>query len=95
MTVMYKLFQASWRDDAVKLDREKGIYTSPELVRTIDHHGKFFDVPGPHIVQPSPQRTPLLLQAGTSKAGKIFAAQHAEVSTGLSAQFRKVILAET
>ena len=35
-------------------------------------------MPGPHICQPSPQRTPLLLQAGTSKAGKTFAAQHAE-----------------
>lgn len=75
---MYKLFESSWRDDAVKLDREKGIYTQPDLVRQINHEGKFFNVPGPHIVQPSPQRTPLLLQAGTSKAGKIFAAQHAE-----------------
>lgn len=75
---MYKLFESSWRDDAVKLDREKGIYTSPELVREINHQGKFFTVPGPHICQPSPQRTPLLLQAGTSKAGKEFAAQHAE-----------------
>lgn len=78
MKVMYKLFQSSWRDDAVKLDRESGIYTSPELVRQINHQGKFFTVPGPHIVHPSPQRTPLLLQAGTSKAGKVFAAQHAE-----------------
>ncbi|KAF3762198.1 hypothetical protein M406DRAFT_63189 [Cryphonectria parasitica EP155] len=78
MTVMYKLFQSSWRDDAVVLDREKGVYTSPDRVRPIDHNGKFFTVPGPHIVQPSPQRTPLLLQAGTSKQGKIFAAQHAE-----------------
>lgn len=75
--VMYKLFQSSWRDDAVQLDREKGVYTSPELVRQINHEGKFFTVPGPHIVQPSPQRTPLLLQAGTSRAGKVFAAQHA------------------
>lgn len=75
--VMYKLFQSSWRDDAVRLDREKGVYTSPELVRQISHEGKFFTVPGPHIVQPSPQRTPLLLQAGTSRAGKVFAAQHA------------------
>ena len=75
---MYKLFESSWRDDAVQLDREKGIYTSPNLVRQINHNGKFFKVPGPHICQPSPQRTPLLLQAGTSKAGKEFAAQHAE-----------------
>lgn len=75
---MYKLFQSSWRDDAVKLDRKQGIYTSPALVRQIKHEGKFFTVPGPHIVHPSPQRTPLLLQAGTSRAGKLFAAQHAE-----------------
>lgn len=79
MQVMYKLFQSSWRDDAVKLDRERGIYTDPRLVREIGHKGKWFTVPGPHIVDPSPQRTPLLLQAGASKAGKRFAAQHAEV----------------
>ncbi|OAA56285.1 Nitrilotriacetate monooxygenase component A/pristinamycin IIA synthase subunit A [Niveomyces insectorum RCEF 264] len=76
--VMYKLFQSSWRDDAVRLDRASGIYTDPALVRPINHNGKWFTVPGPHIVQPSPQRTPLLLQAGTSRAGKRFAAQHAE-----------------
>lgn len=76
--MMYKLFQSSWRDDAVQLDRAKGIYSSPELIRPIDHQGRFFSVPGPHIVQPSPQRTPLLLQAGTSRSGKLFAAQHAE-----------------
>ena len=75
---MYKLFESSWRDDAVRLDRESGIYTKPDLVRRIDHEGQFYSVPGPHICQPSPQRTPLLLQAGTSRAGKQFAAQHAE-----------------
>ncbi|KAH7368216.1 dibenzothiophene desulfurization enzyme A [Plectosphaerella cucumerina] len=76
--VMYKLFESSWRDDAVKLDRSTGIYTQPDLVRKINHEGKFFTVPGPHICQPSPQRTPLLLQAGTSRAGRLFAAQNAE-----------------
>ncbi|KAI0136201.1 dibenzothiophene desulfurization enzyme A [Xylariales sp. AK1849] len=76
--VMYKLFESSWRDDAVQLNRTAGIYTQPDLVRQINHEGKFFKVPGPHICQPSPQRTPLLLQAGTSRAGKMFAAQHAE-----------------
>lgn len=78
MQVMYKLFLSSWRDDAVRLDRKSGIYSSPELIREINHKGKFFEVAGPHIVQPSPQRAPLLLQAGTSRAGKQFAAQHAE-----------------
>uniref|UniRef100_A0A8H7NKF5 Luciferase-like domain-containing protein n=1 Tax=Bionectria ochroleuca TaxID=29856 RepID=A0A8H7NKF5_BIOOC len=76
--VTYKLWQSSWRDDAVKHDREKGIYTDPALVRTIDHVGKYYTVPGPHICQPSPQRTPVILQAGTSKSGKRFSAKHAE-----------------
>ena len=76
--MIYKLLESSWRDDAVKLDRKSGAYTQPDLVRQIDHNGRFFNVPGPHLCQPSPQRTPLLLQAGTSRAGKQFAAQHAE-----------------
>ncbi|KAF2399341.1 Nitrilotriacetate monooxygenase component A/pristinamycin IIA synthase subunit A [Trichodelitschia bisporula] len=78
MRVMYKLFESSWRDDAVQLNRQSGLYTDPELVREINHEGRFFNVPGPHICQPSPQRTPLLLQAGASRAGRDFAAQHAE-----------------
>jgi FMN-dependent oxidoreductase (nitrilotriacetate monooxygenase family) len=78
LRVMYKLWQSSWRDDAVKLNRETGVYTDPALVRQINHKGKYYEVPGPHICQPSPQRTPVLLQAGTSKAGKAFASQHAE-----------------
>ncbi|KAK6431988.1 hypothetical protein LTR95_011845 [Oleoguttula sp. CCFEE 5521] len=75
---MYKLWNSSWRSDAVKLDRKTGIYTDPSLVREINHKGKYFTVPGPHICQPSPQRTPVIMQAGTSRAGKAFAAQHAE-----------------
>jgi FMN-dependent oxidoreductase (nitrilotriacetate monooxygenase family) len=35
-------------------------------------------VPGIHLSEPSPQRTPLLFQAGTSKRGTAFAARHAE-----------------
>ncbi|GAB1210170.1 hypothetical protein APSETT445_008960 [Aspergillus pseudonomiae] len=76
--VAYKLWESSWRSDAVVLDRERGIYTDPSRVREINHVGKYFSVPGPHICQPSPQRTPVILQAGTSKSGKAFAAQHAE-----------------
>jgi alkanesulfonate monooxygenase SsuD/methylene tetrahydromethanopterin reductase-like flavin-dependent oxidoreductase (luciferase family) len=76
--VAYKLWESSWRQDAVVLDRERGVYTEPSRVRQINHSGKYFNVPGPHLCQPSPQRTPVILQAGTSKAGKTFAAQHAE-----------------
>lgn len=52
-------------------------------MREINHEGKHFKVPGPHICEPSPQRTPFLFQAGTSKAGIEFGAKHAEaVFTG-------------
>lgn len=39
-------------------------------------HG--FSVPGVHTVDPTPQRTPLLFQAGSSERGRQFAAAHAE-----------------
>jgi alkanesulfonate monooxygenase SsuD/methylene tetrahydromethanopterin reductase-like flavin-dependent oxidoreductase (luciferase family) len=78
MDVMYKLMESSWRDDAVVYDREKGVFSDPTRVREINHVGKYYSVPGPHICNPSLQRTPVLLQAGTSKAGKSFAAKHAE-----------------
>ncbi|KAE8449347.1 hypothetical protein EG329_008248 [Mollisiaceae sp. DMI_Dod_QoI] len=78
LEVMYKLWESSWRDDAVVRDAKTGIFTDPTRVREINHVGKYFNVPGPHICQPSPQRTPLLMQAGTSSSGKRFAAKNAE-----------------
>ena len=78
MEVIYKLLESSWRDDAVVLDKERAVFSDPSRVREINHVGKNFNVPGPHICQPSRQRTPVLMQAGTSKAGKDFAAKHAE-----------------
>ena len=56
----------------------KGVFTHPDKVHEIGHKGKFFDVPGYHLCEPSPQRTPVLYQAGASGPGKTFAAQHAE-----------------
>lgn len=76
LNVVYKLWEGSWRDDAVL--NSQTAYTDPTAVRQIHHKGKHFNVPGPHICEPSPQRTPLLFQAGTSPAGTKFAASHAE-----------------
>lgn len=76
--VLYKLFEGSWEDGAVVRDREKRIFTHPEKVHEIGHKGKYFEVPGYHLCEPSPQRTPVLYQAGASTAGKAFAAEHAE-----------------
>ncbi|KAK5413393.1 hypothetical protein LTR06_004820 [Exophiala xenobiotica] len=79
MEVMYKLWESSWRDDAVVEDRETGIWAVADRVRQINHKGEFFNVPGPHICEPSPQRTPFLFQAGSSGTGRAFGAKHAEV----------------
>ena len=55
--------------DAFQWDRESGIVADPEKVRAINHAGKFFKVRGPLNCMPSPQRHPVLIQAGASPRG--------------------------
>jgi long-chain alkane monooxygenase len=76
--VLYKLFEGSWEEGAVLRDLERGIFADPTKIHEIGHKGKYFEVPGYHLSEPSPQRTPVLFQAGASGAGKQFAAGHAE-----------------
>ncbi len=78
LEVCYKLWEASWDDDAVVADRKSGVYADPRKVHPIEHKGEHFEVPGFHLSQPSPQRTPVLYQAGASSRGKAFAAGNAE-----------------
>lgn len=78
LDVVYKLWEGSWKDDAVVLDKKKNIYTDPERVRYIKHKGEFYQVEGVHLAEPSKQRTPVLFQAGLSPDGKEFASKHAE-----------------
>ena len=78
MQVVYGLWQSSWDDDAVIRDREKGIFTDPEKVRPVKHDGEYFKLNAIHLCEPSPQRTPVLFQAGTSPKGQAFAGEHAE-----------------
>ncbi|WP_342051514.1 LLM class flavin-dependent oxidoreductase [Cupriavidus sp. OTU4054] len=78
MSVVYKLWEGSWDDDAVLADRARGVYADPEKVRVIHHHGKQYKVDAMHLCAPSPQRTPVLYQAGSSTRGREFAATHAE-----------------
>ena len=78
MEVTYKLWEGSWEEGAVLADTKRGIYADPAKIHKINHVGKHFDVAGPHLSEPSPQRTPLLFQAGSSTRGRSFAAKHAE-----------------
>ncbi|WP_109475987.1 LLM class flavin-dependent oxidoreductase [Paraburkholderia sp. C35] len=78
--VVYKLWEASWEDDALVADADSGAFAEPSKVRKILHRGARYSVEGPHLSEPSPQRTPLLFQAGGSEAGRTFAARHAEAT---------------
>lgn len=76
--MLYKLWGASWREDAVVLDKERDVYAEPDRIRAINHVGKYFKVQGASLVEPSPQGTPLLYQAGSSASGIGFGGKHAE-----------------
>ncbi|WP_144709691.1 NtaA/DmoA family FMN-dependent monooxygenase [Curtobacterium pusillum] len=78
--VAYKLWEHSWEDGAVLHDAATNRFFDPEKIHTIDHVGERYRVQGPHIVEPSPQRTPVLFQAGNSPAGREFAVRNAEVT---------------
>ena len=78
LEVLYKLWEGSWEEDAVVRDREARIFAHPEKVHEIGHKGRFFEVPGYHLSEPSPQRSVVIYQAGASSRGKAFAAEHAE-----------------
>ncbi len=78
MELVYKLWEGSWEDDAVLRDRARGIFADPSKVHRIEHEGNHYRLNAIHLSEPSPQRTPVLYQAGTSPRGRQFAAQHAE-----------------
>lgn len=78
MDVVYKLWEKSWDEDAIIRDRDRDMFIDPDRVHRIDHEGTWFNVQGPHLIDPSPQRTPVLFQAGSSSRGVGFAGRHAE-----------------
>jgi FMN-dependent oxidoreductase (nitrilotriacetate monooxygenase family) len=78
MSLVYKLWEGSWDDDAVRADRASGVYADPSKVRVIHHEGPQYKVDAMHLCAPSPQRTPVLFQAGSSTRGRQFASTHAE-----------------
>lgn len=78
MALMYALWEGSWEDDAVRRDRSARIFADPAKVHEVVHEGKYFRLRATHPCEPSPQRTPLLMQAGASGRGRQFAASHAE-----------------
>jgi alkanesulfonate monooxygenase SsuD/methylene tetrahydromethanopterin reductase-like flavin-dependent oxidoreductase (luciferase family) len=74
---MHSLWEGSWEDGCKTWDAEKGAY-NPEKIHKINFNGIHHKTSAYGAAHPSPQRTPVLFQAGASTAGKEFAAKHAE-----------------
>lgn len=69
----------SWEDDAFLRDKGQGRFFDSERRHVLDHKGRFFQVKGPLNVARSPQGHPVVVQAGSSEAGRDLAARTAEV----------------
>jgi len=78
MQAVRALWEQSWEDGAVRRDRAAQVYADPARVHRVRHAGPQFRIDAIHLCEPSPQRTPVLYQAGASERGRAFAARHAE-----------------
>ena len=68
----------SWEDDAFIRDKESGVFIDPSKMHRLDHQGEFYSVQGPLNISRSKQGSPVLIQAGSSEAGRGFAAKVAD-----------------
>ncbi|MDX6372145.1 MAG: long-chain alkane monooxygenase [Nocardioidaceae bacterium] len=79
LDLTYKLFEDSWEEDAVVVDKLRRLYADPDKVHEVHHRGPYFGSDGYFVSEPSPQRVPVLFQAGASETGLAFGAANAEV----------------
>ncbi|MFA1678194.1 LLM class flavin-dependent oxidoreductase [Rhizobium mongolense] len=68
-----------WADGALVLDKESGDFIDEGKMRRTEIAGKYVGARGVFTVPPSPQRHPVIMQAGSSPRGRDFAASHAEL----------------
>jgi alkanesulfonate monooxygenase len=68
----------SWADDAFIHDVESGIFFDPEKMHVLNHKGKYLSVRGPLNIARPVQGWPVIVQAGSSEAGRQLAAETAE-----------------
>jgi FMN-dependent oxidoreductase (nitrilotriacetate monooxygenase family) len=78
MKVVFGLWD-SVEADALKIDRENGIFVDPGKVHFLDHEGEYYSVRGPLPALPSPQGRPMVIQAGQSTDGMDLAGTFADL----------------
>lgn len=76
--VVKKLWD-SWEDDAIVIDKASAQYADASKIHAINHKGEWFSVAGPLNISRPVQGYPVVVQAGSSEAGKELAARTAEV----------------
>ena len=73
-----RYWERSWEDDAEVRDRARGLYADPAKLHRVEVADDHQRSAGIFAVPPTPQRTPVLFQAGTSDRGRAYAARNAE-----------------
>lgn len=68
-----------WEEDALRKDKEAGVYYVPEKLHALNHEGRYFSVKGPLNIPRTPQGHPVVIQAGSSDRGQALAARTADV----------------
>ncbi|MFI5014596.1 MAG: LLM class flavin-dependent oxidoreductase [Hyphomicrobiales bacterium] len=72
----------SFADDAFIRDVASGIYFDPDRMHVLDHKGEHLSVRGPLNIARPVQGWPVIVQAGSSEAGRQLAAETAEAVFG-------------
>jgi alkanesulfonate monooxygenase SsuD/methylene tetrahydromethanopterin reductase-like flavin-dependent oxidoreductase (luciferase family) len=78
MLIVNRLWEKSWEDGAVTWSEEPEMAYDPSKIHKIKFEGKYHRCHAIAQTHPSPQRTPVIFQAGASKSGVDFAGKHAE-----------------
>ncbi|WP_018393272.1 LLM class flavin-dependent oxidoreductase [Bacillus sp. 37MA] len=76
--VVTKLWDG-WEDGALVIDKESGTFIDGSKIHQTNHQGEWFKVAGPLNIPRPVQGHPVVVQAGSSDAGKELAARTAEV----------------
>lgn len=69
----------TWEDGAIVADKATGTFADPAKVHRLDHRGRWFRSKGPFTVPRTAQGRPVIIQAGQSGRGQLFAARWAEL----------------
>jgi len=73
-----RLWEGSWEEGAELRDRARNLYADPARLHPVEVAGRYERARGVFAVPPTPQRSPVLFQAGTSERGRSYAARNAE-----------------